>query len=139
MLTQQRHEIILKLLKEKGSITVTEVRIFSIHRSPRYAAISQRSTRRASWKRYSAAPWKPAEVTAHEYTVAQKNELNCDAKRKIAEYAASLIEPDDFVFLDAGTTTAHMIDFIRATSAVFVTNAVDHARGWHHAGLRSFW
>ena len=26
MLTQQRHEIILKLLKEKGSITVTEVR-----------------------------------------------------------------------------------------------------------------
>ena len=59
------------------------------------------------------------EVTAHGYTVAQKNGLNCDAKRKIAEYAASLIEPDDFVFLDAGTTTAHMIDFIRATSAVF--------------------
>ena len=26
MLTQQRHEIILKLLKEKGSITVPEVR-----------------------------------------------------------------------------------------------------------------
>ena len=26
MLTQQRHEIILKLLREKGSITVTEVR-----------------------------------------------------------------------------------------------------------------
>ena len=26
MLTQQRHEIILKLLKEKGSITVTEVK-----------------------------------------------------------------------------------------------------------------
>ena len=26
MLTQQRHKIILKLLREKGSITVTEVR-----------------------------------------------------------------------------------------------------------------
>ena len=75
-------------------------------------------------------------VTAHEYTVAQKNELNCDAKRKIAEYAASLIEPDDFVFLDAGTTTAHMIDFIRATSAVFVTNAVDHARRLASRGFK---
>ncbi len=37
---------------------------------------------------------------------------------KSQNIAASLIEPDDFVFLDAGTTTAHMIDFIRATSAV---------------------
>ena len=75
-------------------------------------------------------------VTAHEYTVAQKNELNCDAKRKIAEYAASLIEPDDFVFLDAGTTTAHMIDFIRATSAVFVTNAVAHAQRLASRGFK---
>ncbi|MBP9575055.1 MAG: DeoR/GlpR transcriptional regulator, partial [Agathobacter sp.] len=50
--------------------------------------------------------------------------------------AASLIEPDDFVFLDAGTTTAHMIDFIRATSAVFVTNAVDHARRLASRGFK---
>ena len=115
MLTQQRHEIILKLLKEKGSITVTEVRDLL-------------DTSGKLEKVFGGAVEAGQKVTAHEYTVAQKNELNCDAKRKIAEYAASLIEPDDFVFLDAGTTTAHMIDFIRATSAVFVTNAVDHAR-----------
>ncbi len=50
MLTQQRHEIILKLLKEKGSITVTEVRDLLDTSESTYAAISQRSTRRASWK-----------------------------------------------------------------------------------------
>ena len=37
---------------------------------------------------------------------------------------------------DAGTTTAHMIDFIRATSAVFVTNAVDHARRLASRGFK---
>ena len=129
MLTQQRHEIILKLLKEKGSITVTEVRdLLDTSESTVRRDITALDKEGKLEKVFGGAVEAGQKVTAHEYTVAQKNELNCDAKRKIAEYAASLIEPDDFVFLDAGTTTAHMIDFIRATSAVFVTNAVDHAR-----------
>ena len=129
MLTQQRHEIILKLLKEKGSITVTEVRdLLDTSESTVRRDITALDKEGKLEKVFGGAVEAGQKVTAHEYTVAQKNELNCDAKRKIAEYAASLIEPDDFVFLDAGTTTAHMIDFIRATSAVFVTNAVAHAQ-----------
>ena len=135
MLTQQRHEIILKLLKEKGSITVTEVRdLLDTSESTVRRDITALDKEGKLEKVFGGAVEAGQKVTAHEYTVAQKNELNCDAKRKIAEYAASLIEPDDFVFLDAGTTTAHMIDFIRATSAVFVTNAVDHGQMILHKG-----
>ena len=138
MLTQQRHEIILKLLKEKGSITVTEVRdLLDTSESTVRRDITALDKEGKLEKVFGGAVEAGQKVTAHEYTVAQKNELNCDAKRKIAEYAASLIEPDDFVFLDAGTTTAHMIDFIRATSAVFVTNAVDHARRLASRGRRA--
>ena len=112
--------IILKLLKEKGSITVTEVRdLLDTSESTVRRDITALDKEGKLEKVFGGAVEAGQKVTAHEYTVAQKNELNCDAKRKIAEYAASLIEPDDFVFLDAGTTTAHMIDFIRATSAQY--------------------
>ena len=37
---------------------------------------------------------------------------NKEEKQLIARYAAALITKDDFVYLDAGTTTGCMIDFI---------------------------
>ena len=50
-----------------------------------------------------------------------------EEKQKIGKYAASLIEPHDFVYVDAGTTTACMIPYITEKTATFVTNAVSHA------------
>ena len=58
----------------------------------------------------------------------QRRERNKGAKEKIAQYAAGLIGPGDFVYIDAGTTTDLMIDFITARQAVFVTNAITHAK-----------
>ena len=46
----------------------------------------------------------------------------------IARYAAGLITAGDFVYIDAGTTTDLMIDYITDKNAVFVTNAVTHAK-----------
>ncbi len=97
MLTQQRHEIILKLLKEKGSITVTEVRdLLDTSESTVRRDITALDKEGKLEKVFGGAVEAGQKVTAHEYTVAQKNELNCDAKRKIAEYAASLIEAGRF-------------------------------------------
>ena len=45
------------------------------------------------------------EFSGKEPTVSQKKDVNLDAKKAIAKYAAGLIEPDDFVYIDAGTTT----------------------------------
>ena len=38
-------------------------------------------------------------------------------KLKISEYAASLIEDNDLIYMDAGTTTELIIDFIKNTKA----------------------
>ena len=85
MLTQQRHEIILKLLKEKGSITVTEVRdLLDTSESTVRRDITALDKEGKLEKVFGGAVEAGQKVTAHEYTVAQKNELNCDAKRKIA-------------------------------------------------------
>ena len=48
-------------------------------------------------------------------------------KEQIGEYAASFITDDDFVFLDAGTTTEALIPYIKSKKAAFVTNALSHA------------
>ena len=75
-------------------------------------------------------------VTAYEPTVAQKSELNKEEKQKIAKYAASLITPDDFVYLDAGTTTGLMLEYLAGVRAAFVTNAVSHAQTLAKMGIR---
>lgn len=47
-----------------------------------------------------------------------------------------MIEPQDFIYLDAGTTTGYMLDFIEDTRATFVTNAVAHAQRLAAKGVR---
>ena len=63
---------------------------------------------------------------------------NKEEKQLIARYAAALITKDDFVYLDAGTTTGCMIDFITEKSATYVTNAVSHAQKLAAAGFRVY-
>jgi DeoR family myo-inositol catabolism operon transcriptional repressor len=43
----------------------------------------------------------------------ERNISNLDAKKKIAEKAAALVEDSDVIFIDSGTTTIHMIDYIK--------------------------
>ena len=57
-----------------------------------------------------------------------REDINRDEKNRIARYAASLIKAGDMVYLDSGTTTGHMIDYLTQEHAVFVTNAIMHAR-----------
>ena len=129
MLTKQRQEQILKLLEEKGSITVTEVKellhtsVSTVRRD--ITALDQEGK---LVKVFGGAVAVEQKMVPYEYTVAQKSEQNREEKKCIAKYAASLIEPGDFVFLDAGTTTAYMLDYIEEPQVTFVTNGVVHAQ-----------
>ena len=59
--------------------------------------------------------------------VASRNRRNVEEKTQIARYAASLIEENDFVYLDAGTTSGRMIDFLDRKNVTYVTNGIAHA------------
>lgn len=61
--------------------------------------------------------------------------IEIDAKKRIAQYAASLIKDRSTVYVDAGTTTLHLIDFITAKEVSIVTNSLSIAR---KAKLRNF-
>ena len=75
-------------------------------------------------------------TSLHEERVADREAVNIEEKNRIARYAASLIMPDDFIYIDAGTTTAAMIPFITEHSAVYVTNAVAHGLELARRGFR---
>mgnify|MGYP002539365858 CR=1 FL=1 len=63
-------------------------------------------------------------------------EDDIEEKKKIAAYAAALIRPEDFVYLDAGTTTGYMLEHLEGSGATFVTNGVSHARALAQMGVR---
>ena len=70
--------------------------------------------------------------------VVHRKEQNREAKDKIARYAAGLITAEDFVYIDAGTTTERMIDYIANRQAVFVTNAIGHAKKLAEHGCKVY-
>ncbi|MCI9516370.1 DeoR/GlpR family DNA-binding transcription regulator [Lachnospiraceae bacterium 48-42] len=137
MLTKQRQELLLKLLEEKGSITVAEgSALLATSESTVRRDITALDREGKLTKVFGGAVASEQKISAHEYTVAQKSDLNREEKRVIAKYAASMIEPEDFVYIDAGTTTARMIDYIEERSATFVTNAVAHAQRLALLGMK---
>lgn len=67
-----------------------------------------------------------------------REELNTEEKEKIAVYAASLIKDNEFVYVDAGTTTERIINHISANNTVFVTNAWGHAKQLSARGYTTY-
>lgn len=79
----------------------------------------------------------------HQYVI-EENELTqrygmqADEKRKIGQYAATLIKDKDFVYIDAGTSTEAMIDFIFAQDVTFITNGLSIAQHLAQKGWKVF-
>ncbi len=64
--------------------------------------------------------------------------MNVDEKSEIAKHAAALIEDGDILYLDAGTTTEILIDFIEASEIIVVTNGIVHAKKLLERGFKTF-
>ena len=72
-----------------------------------------------------------------DQSLAGRQSLHMDQKRAIAAYAATLIAPDDFVFIDGGSTTECLVDAITETRATFLTNSLPHAQRLLAKGCRT--
>lgn len=137
MLTEQRYETILRMLDERGSVTVTELKdLLDASESTVRRDITALGRAGRLIKVFGGAVAMERIMTGSEPTVAQKVEVNKEEKCRIAAYAAGLIEPEDFIFLDAGTTTGYMLDYLTEKNATFVTNAVAHAQKLAEMGMK---
>lgn len=78
------------------------------------------------------------ELIVEEKDVKSKYQLNKKEKIKIASYGAKLIKDKDFVYIDAGTSTEYMINYITEKGAIFVTNGIEHAKKLSARGFKVF-
>lgn len=139
MLTEERYNIILNYLAEKRVATVTELTTL-LDSSDSTVRRDLHALHRMGklYKVHGGATAMDNSYQTHEDDVKTKTDMFIDEKRKIAKYAASLIEPDDFVYLDAGTTTLQMIEYITETEATYVTNGVQHAARMTARGFKTY-
>ena len=106
MLTETRQEEILRMLEQKGSVTVQELKdVFGASESTIRRDLNVLHKKGALIK-FSAVRCRqnPESTPGKRKWLSEKSR----AEKKscgLPAYAASLIEPDDFIYLDAGTTT----------------------------------
>lgn len=136
MLTEERYSVILRLLKERGAVSVQELTDIlgssesTIRRD--LAALHQEGRLN---KVHGGATALHGTYHTEEYPVFIKQETNLSEKNRIARYAASLISDYDLVFLDAGTTIGCMAEFITAKNVTFITNGLLTAKRLADRGL----
>jgi len=129
MFIEQRYEMILQMLEKNSSITVADItKELGVSEATARRDITALANAGRLVKVFGGAIAAGEDYIFHEPTVEQKTNVNRDKKTAIARYAAKLIAPGDFVYIDAGTTTGCMLDYITQKDATYVTNAVTHAR-----------
>lgn len=128
MLTEERQSRIMELVTRQGSVKLTDICSYlGISESTARRDLKDLDERRLLIKVHGGALAKEDSIFNIEANMDEKMTMNMEEKTIVARYAASLVGDGDFIFMDAGTTTECMIDFLTPSDAVFVTNGMIHA------------
>ena len=129
MFTEQRYQKIIDLVNQQKTVTVPEL----VHK----LGISESTVRRdlvaldklgKLIRVHGGATSLELQYEAFDKDIPKRSVLNLEEKHIIGKYAASLILPGDFVYLDAGTTVGIMTNYITQKNALYVTNSVLQAK-----------
>lgn len=138
MIAEERWDGIIRLLDEKGSVTVTELTEL-LHTSEstirRDLAQLDRMNRLV---RVHGGAVKPESLTSYvpdDISMHERYHLHSAEKEAIAAYASGLLRENDFVYIDAGTTTERLVEAVKP-GPVYVTNSIGHAMKLLHKGCR---
>lgn len=112
MLAEERHALILDLVNQRN-VKLTELcsRLHASQSTIRRDLL-ELSEQGLLTKVHGGAISRNERFFPVEHNMEEKANLYIAEKTAIARYAASLLEEGDFVYLDAGTTTEKVIDFI---------------------------
>ncbi len=139
MLNQERYKLIQELIEERNTVTVAELAKelntseSTIRRD--LTALDQLGKIR---KFFGGATAIKTNEGIFEDAVSVREAMMSEEKNAIGSYAASLINDDDFVYIDSGTTTSRLIDFITNEKATYVTNGIAHAKKLIRKGLTAY-
>ena len=138
MLTQERYKNILDILGEREAATIGELaKLIGVSESTVRRDLNVLDGEGRLRKVYGGATALNKIEGALEDEVNVRDMMMSAEKEIIAEYAATLINNDDFIYIDSGTTTSRLIDHIGSTKATFVTNGIIHAHKLLSKGLKA--
>ena len=133
-----RQNAIIRAVAEKHSATVSELaEIIDASESTVRRDLIELDKQGKLKKVRGGAAAVSDDFISLEPDVYTKQTLNVAEKDMIARYAAAQINKDDFVFIDAGTSTEKMIDYIETADATYVTNGIAHALKLLKKGFRT--
>lgn len=139
MLAEERFRRIIELVNKKNIVTVQEItHELGISESTVRRDLTALHNKGCLIKVHGGATAVEPDYDTKDDSVDVRRDLNCEEKMAIARYAAGLLQKGDFVYLDAGTTTGYMIDYIQERDVIFVTNGIEHARRLCAKGLKTF-
>ncbi|MBS4208472.1 DeoR/GlpR family DNA-binding transcription regulator [Bacillus sp. FJAT-50079] len=137
MLTPERHAIILQILKEKGTVKIQEL----VERTQSSESTIRRDLTQLEEDHFLKRIHGGASLLQGkliEPSMVEKSTKNLHQKQKIAQYAASIVEDGDCIYLDAGSTTKEMIPYLNQNDLVVVTNGLEHIAPLLEKGIRTY-
>ena len=141
MLAEERFSLIMEQLNRKRTVTVQELcEALNTSESTIRRDLTELDRLGKLNKVHGGATLPDSRFLADEPTMEAKESQAVEQKRSIAQAAAKLINADDFVFIDAGSTTLELVRALAgdALKASYVTNGVAHARALARKGCRVY-
>ena len=128
MLAEQRARTILQQVSQRQTVSVADLCALT---GASEATIRRDLNALARLGKLNKVHGGATSLEAEEFLAqepdADTKRLYAREKDKIARYAAGLVGEDDVVYLDTGTTTLHMAEYLKGSKALFVTSSVEFA------------
>lgn len=139
MLIDTRMNRIVEIVNDKGSVSIQELmRMLDTSESTIRRDLATLHNNGQILKVHGGAVSVKGNMRMKDDEVFLRQERNREEKVRIARYAVSVIQSNDFIYLDAGTTTDIMADFIDDSSITVVTNGISHAKKLAAKGIRTY-
>ncbi|WP_055069678.1 DeoR/GlpR family DNA-binding transcription regulator [Clostridium massiliamazoniense] len=138
MLTEKRHEIILSLLNKKSFVSLKEI-LESTNSSESTIRRDLKSLEIENKLKRVHGGAKSLSRNSIEASYNEKSSLNINEKKSIALFASNLIEDGDCIYLDGGTTTYSLIEFLSTKKDILVvTNGIHHINALLDNNIKCF-
>jgi len=123
LLTEERHKYILETLSKKGIVKINEiVDLTNSSESTIRRDLTYLEGKNMLKRIHGGATLLKGRFSEPSYN--EKLDRNISEKSAIAQYAASLIQDGDCIYIDAGTTTFEIIKYINNKNIFVVTNGL---------------
>ena len=137
MLAEGRHARIVEKVRRQGTATVAELAsALDTSESTIRRDLDKLDQAHLLVKVHGGAATLESAHLTRDLTLEERHGLHAEEKRAICAYAATLVGPDDLVYLDAGSTVEELIGHLDERGARYVTDSVSHAMKLAARGFR---